>query len=1118
MKRNSKYKFLKSLNLRTTFVLLSLVFVQSITNIGFSQTKTANDVKKAKITGQVIDEKNETVIGATVMLNGTRIAVTTDVNGRFSIEAPENGKLKFSYIGYESQLVSIEGKKTIDVTLIPSLKALDEVVVTAFGTQKKVNVTGAIGTVEGKELLAIPASNISNMLVGSATGISGLTTSGEPGRNGTNIWIRGQGTYNSSTPLIVIDGIEQPSEQAFAELNSMDANEIDGISILKDAASTAVYGIRGANGVIIVTTKRGTKGKPTIEFTANYGITQATNIQQNVNSFEYATARNAGINILKNQVGNTSDNAYLFSQDQLWKFQNNRDYTPAEVAAMTNLTDAQKAQLNASPALYYTSRDLDKMMFSGNGPQTQMNVKVSGGSDFVKYSTSVGYFNQKGIGPDVTFMGFNTASTYDRFNFRSNFDFNVSKNTQIVLNLAGQFSTSVGPGANSPQYGIVDPGNMNTRYQVMTQLVVEGSPLALPTFMDGHLISGIAGAAGSASNPMGLQNVQIGNPVTATLVNGNGWLNNTLLDNSIRINHKMDYLISGLTLHATASYKSNYQKYVLLKPALPQYTFRRNLTDPNQIDYYGGNYGANTFNLAPGYNTNWSQTYFEAGVNYDKTFGDHKVTGLLLGKASQYNGSGIAYNTPSGIMGLVARAMYSFKDRYLFELNMGYNGTEQFAKGQRFGLFPAYSVGWVPTNESFFKENKWVTFLKIRASYGEIGNDQYASRRYLYLPSTYSLGYNTIANLQGYSLGNGNGSTNDPFYKGGAEGALGNPAVTWERAQKLDIGLESRFLSDRLSLTADYFHDTRNNILTSSGIIPVVFGAGSVPPINIGSTDNGGYEITVGWNDKIDQVGYFANLGISYAKNKITFQAEAPNAYDWMNRTGHPMGQYYGLLNDGFFNTPADLANRTYNTYTSNAAVLGDIKYKDVNGDGKIDNKDMVPIGYSNLPQYHYNFKLGVNYKGFELSALFIGSQNGSYYLNTGITIPFQKTAGNMWQWNYDDMWTPEKVAAGTPIGAPRIDMVATSSTASYLTSDFWLRSTDFVKLKNLQLSYTFKNSKILKSVGISSLRIYTNADNIFTFKNALSKYGIDPESVDANTAYIYPLTQVINFGLSVKF
>ena len=485
--------------------------------------------------------------------------------------------LEFSYIGYQSVEQTVpEKQNTANVTLLPDAQVMDEVVVTAFAKQKKVNVTGAISSVNGSEILSAPVANVSTALLGTAAGVSGLQSSGEPGRNDANLHIRGISTYGSSAPLIIIDGVEQSSEQAMAEFNAMDANEIQGISILKDASSTAVYGVRGANGVIIVTTKRGSEGKPVINFSANYGVTTATTLQKGVTSYEYALFRNEAIRNEQNGYpGKESLSAYIYDDYDLWKFKNNRDFTPQEVDAMTNLSAEQKAALKASPAIYYGSHDLYKEQFNRAAPQYQANINVSGGTEKVKYFVSFGYFRQEGITNSVSYHGASTQSVFNRYNFRSNFDIKIAKNLTLSINSAGQFGETIGPGNNA------EPYDMAARYKIIMQYIYDSNPFTCPGIVDGHLINGFAGIAGSAQNPLAAKtNSSIGNQnaVYNLLISGSHTVFNSLLDNSIRLNHDMDYLLPGLKAHATVSYQDNYNRLVKHTPTGTRYTSMRVLT------------------------------------------------------------------------------------------------------------------------------------------------------------------------------------------------------------------------------------------------------------------------------------------------------------------------------------------------------------------------------------------------------------------------------------------------------------------------------------------------------------------------------------------------------------
>lgn len=1082
-------------------VLVCILSVQT----AFSQTKSV------VVSGNVTDESGEALIGVNVKVKEIFIGTVTDIDGNYKFSVPADATLIFTSVGMETQEIKVSGRTTINVVMAVSALEIEEVVVTAFAKQKRINVTGAISAVSGREILAAPVANISNALVGISPGLSAVQAGGEPGRNEADITIRGVATYGSSAPLIVIDGIEQAAEQAFTAFNSLDPNEILGISILKDASSTAVYGIRAANGVIIVTTKRGSVGRPRVSVSSSFGFTKATSLQEGLSSYDWAMFRNEGVRNEMNGFGNTALASYLYDDKDLWKFRNNRDFTTEEVDAMTHLSAEQREQLKNSPALYYGSNDLYSQQFGKTAPQWQVNVNISGGTDKVKYFTSLGYFNQESITDATKYYGSDTGSKFERYNFRANVDVDIIKYTTLTVNSSGQFGTTKGPGITS-----TDPYDLSERYKIIMQYIYDGNPFMTPGIMDNHLISGLNRPAGSVQQDLYQKTgstVGDQNAVYNLLKSGTGYLYNTLLDNTIKIKHVMPYLIEGLSVQGSVNYQDNYSRYVTIMPSIPAYTVRRGIDNPNVMEYFGGDMTGDTF-TSRGY-SNWNKLYIDAGLTYEGAFGDHNVGLLFLGKASKYTMPDDTNNTPSGIMGLVGRVTYDYKQRYMAEFNMGYNGTEQFAEGNRFGFFPAFSAGWVPSNESFFPQNKWVTFVKLRGSYGEVGNDQLGGSRYLYFPNTYNL------NQSGYYLGTSDGSSANPYYAGATEGNLGNPNVTWEKAKKYDIGLETRFINDKLSFTFDWFNEDRSNILTRLGLIPVTYGvaANSVPPANVGKTENKGYEVVLGWNDKVGEVGYQIEGNLSYARNKITYKAEALNPYDWMNETGHSIGQRFGLKSDGLYNTEEELNARPYNTFTSNKTTLGDIKYIDLNGDGVIDNKDIAPIGYPNRAEYQFGIKLGFNYKGFDARFLFNGTANGSFYMRR-ISIPFYKNAGNAFQWQYDGRWTPERYAAGEEITYPRATFNSDITSHNFLASDYWMMPNDFFKLKNIELGYTFPSSTgFMQAAKISSLRVYANANNIYAFVNKMRHIGIDPETKEtSNYSYVYPITATVIFGFSIQY
>ncbi|MCW3089405.1 MAG: TonB-dependent receptor [Ferruginibacter sp.] len=1057
------------------------------------------------ITGRVTGG-DSSLSNVTIQVKGAKTATQTNYSGRFSIKAPVNSILIFSYVGFVSREIRVSNQTEINVQLQQVANQMNDVVVVGYGKQKLPTVTGAVGVISGKDLIQTPAGNITNMLIGRTSGISGVQVGGEPGVNATTIRIRGVATLNGQDPLIVVDGIQQPSEQPYVLLNAMDANEIESISVLKDASSTAVYGIRGANGVIIITTKRGRASRPQFSFSANQGLTKAASIFKTANSYQFATLRNEAIRNAQS-AGNFSFDNMLFSDDELWKFQNNRDYTPAQVTAMTNLTDAQRTALQNSPALYYTSHNYYDEQFGGTGKQNQYNLNVSGGTAKVRYFTSLGFFKQDGILSNTTYGGSNSNPSYKRYNFRSNFDIDLIKNFQLNFNIAGQSSNNRIAGASASS----DFGN---RYQAIIQGILENSPFVGPGIVDGHLVTSYIGLAGDPTNPLGLKGGTGGTPLAALLTGGTRTVNTTTLSTVITLKHTMNYLTKGLESHVKVAYDDSYSKGFLQTNSVPQYGAMRDPSNPANIIFIGGQVSPSTTQDNQG-NGAWRKVYLEAAVNYSHSFGSHNVSGLVLANAQKYTANGQSFNTPSGLMGLVGRLTYNFKERYLVEFTSGFNGTENFADGKRFGFFPAVGGGWIISNESFFKKNKFITWAKIRGTYGEVGNDQIGGRRYLYLPNTW------VTNAAGYYFGNSNGSSNNPSYAGSAESALGNPEVTWERAKKINLSADLKFIQDKLSLVGTLFREKRDNILVTSGILPSTLGVpqANTPPLNLGRITNEGFEIEAGWNDQIGAVAYFLKGNYSFARNKINYRAEAPYPYEWMNATGYSIGQYKGLLTNGFYNTQEELNNRPFNSYSNNAR-LGDIKFRDITGDGIINDQDLVPIGYSNLPQVSYNLSVGFSYKGFDLSALFIGTAKGSFpQFDYILSSPFAKNVGQVLQYAYDGHWTPEKYASGQPITYPSISFSGGQSN-NYKLSDFWLKSNDFQRLKNIELGYSFDKSGFLSRANIKSVRVYMNGNNLLTWGSHLIP-GIDPEQADAgknSSGYLFPLTKTYNFGLNIQF
>ena len=1110
----------------TLFCRIARSFSVVLSLLAFTLPAAAQNTRT--VSGTVVDESGVPVIGATVLEVGTQNGTITDLDGQFSLDIAGDA-FTVACIGFADQTITVGNKLKYRIVLREDSTLLEETVVTAFATQKKVNVTGAITAVKGDEILAAPVANVSSALVGITPGLSAVTASGEPGQDAADISIRGISSYNgSNSPLIVIDGIEQPANQAMSVLNGINPNDILGISVLKDASSTAVYGIRAANGVIIVTTRRGQAGAPKVSFSGNFGLTGATSLQKGLSSYEYALFRNEAIQNEIAGYGSTSLSNYLFTESDLWKFQNNRDFTPEEVAAM-NLTDSQKQQLLNSPALYYGSSDAYAELFSRIAPQWQANVSVSGGAERVKYYVSLNYFDQQSIMHNADYFGVQTGSRFQRYNVRANIDVDLFEHTTLSVNTSGQFSTNSGPGV----------GSLYSRYSGIMQIIYEGNPFTNRSMIiDDKLIVDFDYPQNSVQEGLRKRtdNEMTGGWLPALLNRSVGTTTSTRVDVSMRLRHDMSYLLKGLDFQTSVRYQENYSKVAIQSYAIPQYTVRRSLTNPNELEFFGGTVGADSYSSG-----SWGgmrDFYADATLNYQGNFGKHNIGALLLGRATKYTMPYDSFNTPSGLIGTSARFTYDYDTRYLLELNFAYNGTENFAAGHRFGFFPAASVGYVISNEPWFKQNPYFTFFKVRASYGLVGNDQIGGKRYLYLPGTFStnLGpgnFNSIVPGESASIGGnyyqfGTSTTGmNTIYYGSAEGALGNEDVTWEKSKKASAGVELKFFDNRLYFTGDYFYEDRTDILTTLGVIPVTFGVPSwnTAAVNVGEVTNRGFELVLGWEDKVGDFRYYVEGNVTYAKNIIEYMAEAPNPYEWMNQTGHSIGQYYGYKTDGFYNTLEELNNRPFFQPSANNVTLGDIKYLDLNGDGIVNSKDMGPIGYPNRPMMNFGGKIGFSYKGFDVKMVLSGTAMGTYYISR-ITSPFFKRAGNAFRWQYENRWTPERYAAGETITYPRAVYDADQSHYDFgQMSDIWTLSSDHLRIKNLEIGYTFpSNSPMLHKAGISGMRVYANANNLLTLFDEMSAYGIDPETKDnlgageGNISYVFPLTRTVNFGVNIQF
>lgn len=1004
------------------------------------------------VTGVIADDQGAPLVGATVQVKGTDIGTVTDVEGKFSLQVPDlNAVLVVSYTGFEMQEIALAGRNSIQVILTINTKSLEELVVVGYGVQKKINTTGAISTISTKELVQSPVANISNSLVGRLPGLFATQSGGEPGNDASKIRIRGIGTFSGNTdPLVLVDGIE------VSNYNNIDPNEIESVTILKDASSTAVYGIRGANGVLIITTKRGKTGAPKVSYTANQGFNSFTGVRETMNAADYAANFNQALKA----------DAYATGAVYVPR------YTPTDIELYANGQD---------PIFHPNSNWFD-LLYKKVSTQSQHNLSISGGQKRVRYFISGGYYNQQGLFKDTKDIidAFSPQSIFSRYNIRSNFNFDITSRLKMALDLSSQTEIRSGNNGSSTERVIGD--------------IARASSLETPGVVDGKIVNIYTG---SRNNPY----------ASLLYPNAAGGLKRSYrnyLNGSLRFDYDLGMITKGLSLNGFA--------------AIQTYNDQQIVNSKTVITYLAVKLPDGTINYVPStteaqFNFSQSGTYnrrltAQAGIDYKRTFGKHGVTALLLYNQQKTTDPSLAFLIPKGYQSFVGRATYDFGLRYLAEVNVGYNGTENFAPGKRFGLFPAYSLGWVLSEESFFPKQKLISFFKVRGSYGEVGNDNIGGSRFLYNPTSYS----TVGSI--YYFGNV-GSTYTAF-TGLREGATGNPDVTWERAIKQNLGVEIRMFKDKLKFTGDVFTEKRSDILATPQTISNVTGL-SQPAKNLGRMENKGYEGDLTFTDNLGEFGYRISANYSFARNKVLYRDEIPNQYAYQNRTGQRLGQFYGLISDGIYNTWEEVndSKRPLYQYANNKIQPGDLIFRDVNGDGIVNDFDQVPIGYSNTPEITYGLSLGANFKGFDLSVLFQGVDNVSLYYsksqrNSGYGgAPPEGSASYL-----VESWTPERYAAGLPIKFPRFTVSTSPNSA---TSTFYLADASYLRIKNVEVGYTAKAS-VLKKIGISSCRIYANANNLFTWDKVYP--GIDPENTstgDTNTEP-YPLVRTINFGLNINF
>lgn len=1016
------------------------------------------------IVGRVSDIKGELMIGVSILEKGTTNGVITDINGQYTLNTLHNNPvLVVSYIGFKTQEVKIPKNKNVqDIVLEEDISSLDEVVVVGYGNQRKISVVGAQSSVKMDDI-KVATSDITSAIAGRIPGVVTIQRSGEPGNSGSDIWIRGISTFTSSSPLILVDGVER-------SFNQLDPEDIESFTILKDASATAVYGVRGANGVILIKTKPGKVGKPSFSVDYYEGVTRLTKQVELANAYQYMDAAN--------EAFATDNNGVVLYTPQ---------YIEATKKANGDLPNDNPRMYN--PYLYPAVNWVDEL-FNNVGHNRHANINVRGGSTNATYYASLSYYNETSLlkTTEMDDQNYNINTDYNRFNFTSNLNLRPTKRLSIDLGINGYISEN-----NAPQE------SSSSLYAAAMAI----NPVYYPVLMpDGSV-------PGKDSNNY--------NQNPYAMLTRKGYKNdyNSKIYTNVRVAHDLDFWewSKGISVNATVAFDTWTGRTVNYNKQESTYWFAGS-QDPNtglwNEDVFDSNglyrmnqiyiSGDDQLNYAGGGTGSDRSVYFEAALNYDRSFGLHRVGGLILYNQKTYRnttGGDMQSTLPYNSQSLAGRATYSWNDRYFAEFNVGYNGSENFMPGRRFGVFPAFGLGWAISNEKFWEPvQKYISYLKLRYTNGWVGSDD-AGARFLYEP--------TMGGAQGYFFGNWDG-----IYGGWSVYTYGSN-VTWSKSHKQDWGVDMKFFNDKLSLMIDYFKEHRTGIFLDRQTLPTYLGLSSLPKGNLGIVDNHGVEFSLEWSQRVnDLISFTVRGNMSWNEDKIIENDQAPKPYPWMERRGTNVFGQWGLIAEGLFTSEEEIKKHAKQY---GELKPGDVKYRDLNGDGKIDSNDECYIGQGTVPKYNYGFGFDVNVGNFTVSALFQGAADVTTCLSGNSIIPFSSQTGidNVFA-NIEDRWSEED-PTNQDVFYPRLHYGASNNNNNYRTSTWWLRDMSYLRLKQLNVSYRLPE-KILRRVGIKGARIYFMGTNLLTF----SKFKLwDPEVYSSNGA-AYPNVSSYSLGLNFDF
>lgn len=1003
---------------------------------------------QSQVRGKVLDRDGQPIPGAVVLVQGTSVTGVTDFNGYYFVEAKAGDQIEFSCLGFKTTILTAPKNLSLDAYLDEDTLEMEEAVVVGMGTQRKVSVIGAVSAVKNDEL-QIPQRNLTNALAGKIAGAVVVQRSGEPGLDNAEFWIRGISTFSTSnsTPLILVDGVER-------SMSDLSIEEIESISVLKDAAATAVYGVRGANGVVIVTTKKGLAQKAEIQVKIEGGVTNMQNLPAMITGADYMR--------LANEYTGTAT------------------FTPEMI---------QKTESHADPYMY-PDVDWIKTMFTDYSSNYSAAVSVRGGGERARYYVAFTYLNDNGNFYNNPENEYSSNIHLTRYNFRSNVDINITNSTILTLEMGANMTDQHQPGVQNGVTGIQSIASQ------LFSLAYQNDPVSMPVRVplgydeDGNLKWGFGTSVGAgAANP-------------AARLYGAGYNKNyaTQLMSQISLKQDLSALVDGLSIQGSFAYdiynsvfQARHRNVSLY--AIAGYDDETGLykltqtTEGDQYLLYEKYYGSGDYR----------SNELKAQLLYNHVFGeDHRVGGMLMYYQTDKTYSNVSTSIaaiPYRTQGIAVRATYSYADRYFAEFNMGYNGTENFEKGNRFGLFPAGAVGYLISGEPWWGVN-FINHLKLRASIGLVGSDRLGSGRYAYL-STWGSG------LGGHRFGP-SGATGT----GIGESQIGVYGLTWEKGLKKDIGAEIKLFKSAVSLDFDYFQERRSDILIQRQTIPGVAGLNVAPNANMGILDNHGFEMTAEFNKRFGDVDVRLYGNFSYADNKIVEMDEGSEKDEWRRQTGRSVGQQFGYVALGLFESEEEIANSPIQTFSS-IVKPGDVKYKDYNEDGVIDIHDQVAIGYSRVPKINCGFGLQLLWKGFDFGVFFRGQSMVSYSLS-GYYFPFYYGVGkgNCLAASLD-RWTEDNPRQDALF--PRLSAESSSNNRQISTRTIYDGS--LLRLSDAEIGYTIK-AKWLKTIGCQAIRVYAVGNNLALFSNWKLW---DPETGSSNGS-AYPLSRKVNLGVKMTF